>query len=215
MQNVLHESAPVYRVGAEVEKAPAVMVMLHGRGASAESILTLADEFTRPDLAYIAPQAANATWYPNRFTAPVQANQPWLDSALAKIGTVLESLRAVGVPVEKTVLLGFSQGACLALEYAARNPQRYGGVVALSGGLIGEGGTALDHAQTATASLDATPVFIGVSDRDFHIPLVRVQESDAVLKQMGAAVNTRVYPGMGHTVNQEEIDAVKAMLSAL
>lgn len=193
--------------GAPLETARAATIMLHGRGASAEDILGIAGELSLPDMAYLAPQANGGQWYPQRFTAPLAANEPWLSDALAAIAELLAHLAAAGIPAERTALLGFSQGACLALEYAARNPQRYLGVAGLSGALIGER-TRTDY----PGSLAGTPVLLGCSDVDSHIPLVRVEESAAALRTLGAAVDTRIYPGMGHTINHDEIAAVRAML---
>jgi predicted esterase len=184
------------------------MILLHGRGAGAQSILLLANEFRRPQMAYVAPQAANSTWYPTRFIAPLAANEPWLTWALARVGDVLDQVAQAGIPPARTFLGGFSQGACLALEFAARNPQRYAGIIGLSGGLIGPPGIEWQY----TGSLDATPVLLGCSDVDFHIPLARVHESATVLTALGAQVDTRIYPGMEHTVNQDEIDAIMAMI---
>jgi phospholipase/carboxylesterase len=185
--------------------------MLHGRGASAESILDLAEPLAAPGVAYLAPQAAGSAWYPRRFIEPIASNEPWLSSALALVGAVLTRVEAAGVPPERTVLLGFSQGACLALEYAARNGRRYGGAVGLSGGLIGPPGTRWDY----PATLAGTPVFLGCSDVDFHIPKERVDESATVLRTLGADVEERIYPGMDHTVNQDEVDWVRALLVGL
>lgn len=187
------------------------MILLHGRGASAPSILELAKEFPQDEFAFVAPQAANNTWYPNRFVAPLESNEPWLSSALQTIGEVLERLSAEGIPAAKTILLGFSQGACLSLEYAARHPQRYGGVVGLSGGLIGPPGVTFSY----PGDLAGTPVFLGCSDVDFHIPEERVHESARALAALGAAVDCRIYPGMGHTVVRDEIFAVGEMMAQL
>lgn len=181
--------------------------MVHGRGDSAEGILQLAELLSVPGLSYVAPQATNNTWYPYSFLEPVERNEPWLGSALTALGGVLEDVAAAGVSLEKTVLLGFSQGACLTSEFAARNARRYGGVVALSGGLIGPAGTVRDY----TGSLDGTPVFLGCSDTDPHIPVSRVHESAGVMEELGARVEKRIYPGMGHTVNQDEIDWVREL----
>jgi phospholipase/carboxylesterase len=203
-----HQNQPVVRAGRALTEATTAVVMIHGRGATAESILSLAEVLERPDLAWLAPQASRNAWYPQRFIAPIAANEPFLSSALKKVGAVLEEIQTTGIPPEQTVLLGFSQGACLALEYAARNPRRYGGVVALSGGLIGPPGTT----WKSEASLLDTPVFLGCSDVDFHIPLERVNESAEALTRMGGQVTKRIYPGMGHTVNQDEIDFVRELL---
>jgi predicted esterase len=189
----------------------AAVILVHGRGATAESILTLADEFGRPELAYVAPQAAGYTWYPYSFMAPAERNEPYLSSALEVLEELLEKLAAEGIPAERTVLLGFSQGACLSLEFAARHAKRFGGVVALSGGLIGPPGTPRDY----PGSFDGTPVFLGCSDRDPHIPEARVRESAEVFRRMGARVTERIYPGLGHTVNEDELSWVRNLLAGL
>ncbi|HEX8218037.1 MAG TPA: dienelactone hydrolase family protein [Chloroflexia bacterium] len=186
------------------------MIMVHGRGASAESILTLAAEFQRPGLAYVAPQAAGGTWYPYPFLAPMDTNEPWLSSALLALERTL-ALVSQHVPAERVIWLGFSQGACLATEFVARNARRYGGVVGLSGGLIGPPGTPRDYA----GSLDGTPVFLGCSDRDPHIPAERVEESAEVFRRLGGAVTARLYPGMGHTVNADEVAFVQGIIDAM
>ena len=196
------------------------MVMVHGRGASAQSILSLADTFAQPDVLYRAPQAGGFTWYPNSFLAPLGRNDPGLSSALQALADVLGTLAEEGFPPERTVLLGFSQGACLALEYAARHAQRYGGVVALSGGLIGTGQRAgaappADKRFEYEGSLEDTPVFLGCSDVDAHIPLQRVEDSARVLHQLGGDVTKRIYPGMGHTINEDEVRFVRSLLADL
>lgn len=204
-----HQTQPVLTAGKGIENATAAMVMIHGRGATAESILSLADELAHPDFAYLAPQAAGNTWYPNRFLAPIASNEPYLSSGLATISQILDRLSEVGIPPERTVLLGFSQGACLALEFAARHARRYGGLVGLSGGLIGPDGTPRDY----PGSLGGTPVFLGCSDIDFHIPKERVLHSADVLRRLGGQVTTKLYPNMGHTVNQDELDSVRNMMA--
>lgn len=206
-----HQGQPVVTAGRPLDKADAAVVMVHGRGASAESILTLADEFGRPEPAYVAPQAAGSTWYPYSFMAPIQQNEPYLSSALELLEAVLAKLEAEGIPPERTVLLGFSQGACLTLEFAARHAQPFGGLVALSGGLIGPPGTRRDY----PGSFDGTPVFLGCSDRDPHIPEERVHESAEVFRRMDARVTERIYPGLGHTVNQDELLWVRDLLGSL
>jgi len=206
-----HQGQPVLRAGAPLEHAKAAMLMVHGRGATAESILTLAPEFERPDFAYLAPQAADNTWYPYGFMSPIPSNEPGISSGMAALAAVLAAIEEAGIPAERTVLLGFSQGACLATEFAARHARRYGGVIALSGGLIGPDGTPRDYA----GSLGGTPVFLGCSDIDPHIPKERVIHSADVLRALGGAVDARLYRGMGHTVNQDEIDAVRAMMGQL
>ena len=198
----------VVRAGSEAARADAAVVMIHGRGASTEGMLDLAGEFVVPGIAFVAPQAAASTWYPYSFLAPLAQNEPALSDALATIGRVVADVVAQGVPHERIVLLGFSQGACLALEYAARNARRWGGVVALSGGLIGPDGTPRDYAS----SLDGTPVFLGCSDVDSHIPLNRVHESAEVLGRLGGNVTKRIYPGMGHTIVADEVAHVQQLL---
>jgi len=203
-----HQGQPVLTRGKPLAQAKAAMVMIHGRGATAESILTLADELEQPHFAYLAPQAAGNTWYPNRFTAPIASNEPYLSSALATIDELLDRLSEAGIQPQNTILLGFSQGACLALEYAARNARRYAGVVGLSGGLIGPDGTPRNY----HGSLAGTPLFLGCSDVDFHIPKERVLHSADVLRGLGGEVTARLYPDMGHTINQDELDAVRQMI---
>lgn len=204
-------SARVLAAGSPLGQATAAMILVHGRGATAEDILSLGRELGRPDLAYLAPQAEGYSWYPYSFLAPMERNEPGLSNGLALLGHLVERLEAEGIPPERTVLLGFSQGACLSLEYAARNARRFGGLAALSGGLIGPPGTPRDY----PGSLDGTPVFLGCSDRDPHIPLQRVQESTQVLERMGGDVTERIYPGMGHTVNEDEIERVRTLLAGL
>lgn len=206
-----HQGQPVRMTGEPLETARAAMVLLHGRGAMAEDILTLTDPLDQPGFAYLAPQAQGNTWYPNRFMAPLESNEPWLSSALMTIDDLLGQIAGAGIPVERTLLLGFSQGGCLALEYAARNPRRFGGLVGLSAALIGPLGIARDRSGT----LAGTPVFLGCSDVDYHIPQEYVQNSTAVLRQMGGQVTERFYTGMDHVVNQDEIDFVRAMMVAI
>jgi len=211
LQGDPHAAQPVLHAGVPLEQAEGVMIMVHGRGASADDILSLADELQQPHFAYLAPQAAGNTWYPHRFLAPLESNEPYLSSALAKIASLLALVQLAGIPLERTILLGFSQGACLASEYVARNAQRYGGVAVLSGGLIGPDGTRRDYPGT----LGGTPIFLGCSDVDFHIPKERVRHSAEVLKRLGANVTERLYPQMGHTINQDELDFVKSMMQSL
>lgn len=201
----------IVTAGEPLASASAAMVMVHGRGATAASILTLADALDRPGFAFLAPQAPGNTWYPNSFLAPLASNEPFLTRALESVAATLKQAADAGIPPERTVLLGFSQGACLALEYAARNARRYGGVAGLSGGLIGPDGTPRGYA----GSLAGTPVFLGCSDVDFHIPAARVRESAAVLRDLGADVTDILYPGIGHTVNQDEIDHVRAIMAGI
>jgi predicted esterase len=186
------------------------MILVHGRGASAEDIMTIAAEVQSPGFAYLAPQAANNAWYPYPFTSPIESNEPYLSAALSMLGSLVERVEET-VPVSRLVLLGFSQGACLTTEFAARNAKRYGGVVGLSGGLIGPDGTPRDY----PGDFDATPVFLGCSDVDPHIPKERVLETADVFKRMGARVTAHLYPGMAHTVSLEEIAEVRALVSAI
>ncbi len=211
MSRNIHEGQPLFVRGVRLNEAHAAMILIHGRGASAESILTLAEEFDQPGFAYIAPQAAGGTWYPYRFLEPPQRNEPFLSSALGIISGLLKRLNDSGLPNEKIILLGFSQGACLTLEFAARNAMRYGGVAGLSGGLIGDDETPRDYPGT----LDGTPVFLGCSDVDFHIPVERVDLSAEVLEKLGGSVTQRIYPGMGHTVNADEISNVNEMMKTV
>jgi predicted esterase len=197
-----HAGQPILASGPALAEATSAMIMVHGRGASAEDILGLSSYLPVPGMAYIAPQAANATWYPNRFIAPLASNEPWLSSALSVVGGLVAYVEAAGIPAEKIVLLGFSQGACLALEFAARNARRYGAVVGLSGGLI-------------AGSLAGTPAFLGCSDIDAHVPVDRVHEAAEVFGRLGAQVDKRIYPGMGHTINDDEFNAVRAILEGL
>jgi predicted esterase len=185
--------------------------MVHGRGATSESILTLVPAIEMPGFAFLAPQAAGNTWYPNSFLAPIPSNEPGITSGIEAIGDVIDRILAAGVPLKSVMLLGFSQGACLSVEYCARNARRYGGIACLSGGLIGPDGTPRNY----SGSFDGTPVFLGCSDIDPHIPAARVHETASVLKRMGADVTAKLYPGMGHLVNDDEIAHVRAMMQAL
>lgn len=206
-----HQGQPVRAAGTPLENAHAAVLMVHGRGATAADILTLAGALDRPGVAYLAPQAHGNTWYPFSFLAPLAQNQPGIDSGLQRIREVLDGIQAAGIPPERTLLLGFSQGACLATEFVARNARRYGGVAGLSGGLIGPDETPRNY----PGSLHGTPVFLGCSDVDFHIPKERVQETAEVMERLGGEVDMRLYPGMGHLVNEDEIAAVQRMLDKL
>ncbi len=206
-----HEGLPVMAAGVALDTARGVVIMVHGRGATAASILALAGEFDQPDLAYLAPQAAGNTWYPYSFLEPLERNEPDLSSALSAVRAVVDHLITAGISPEQIALLGFSQGACLVLEFAARHAQPYGGVVGLSGGLIGPDDALRDYA----GSLAGTPVFLGCDDHDFHIPKARVDETAVILERLGAQVDKRLYRGMGHTVNRDEIVGVTALLSRI
>ena len=185
--------------------------MVHGRGAAPENIIGLADELDLPGLTYLAPAAANNTWYPLSFLSDKNKNEPYLTSALETLGRLVDDITARGVPASKIALLGFSQGACLAGEFAVRHATRYGGVILYSGGLIGPPGTTWNE----DGRFDGTPVFLGCSDVDAHIPKARVDESAEVFSRMGAVVTKRIYPGMGHLVNEDEIAAGRELLSAI
>ena len=203
-----HTGQPVLTGGTPVDNARAALVLVHGRGADAAGMFDLARLLGVPNVAWLAPQARNHTWYPSSFLAPIADNEPGISSGIALLDAVIEGLAGNGIPPEHVVLLGFSQGACLSLECAARRPGRYGGVAGLSGGLIGPPGTPRDY----PGSLDGTPVFLGCSDHDPHIPEDRVHETDRVLAGMGASVTTRIYRGMGHTINAGEMGVVREMV---
>ena len=194
--------------GAPLETAAGALIAIHGRGAGAEDIMALAREIAPPNVTILAPQAAGNTWYPYAFLEPTERNEPYLSSALRIVADLIAQVDERGIPPERVALMGFSQGACLALEAAARNARRYAGVIGFSGGLIGPPGTSFDFA----GSLDGTPVFLGCSDVDPHIPKERVEESAVALERLGAAVDDRLYPGMGHTVNRDELEAARKML---
>ncbi|HEX6213291.1 MAG TPA: dienelactone hydrolase family protein [Vicinamibacterales bacterium] len=204
-----HANPQILQAGAPISEARIVAILLHGRGASAEDILTLSQEFSVRDVTYFAPQATGNTWYPYSFLMPLEQNEPSLSSALRVIEALLASAERNGFPAERVALMGFSQGACLALEFAARHPKRYAAIAAFSGGLIGPPGTARNY----SGAFDGTPVFLGCSDVDPHIPVERVHESAEVFTRMGATVDKRIYPQMGHTINEAEIDAVDALLT--
>lgn len=207
----IHQGMPVVYAGRPLDEADRAVILLHGRGATAQSILSLTDHFERFDFAYVAPQARGNTWYPYRFIAPLDQNEPYLSSALQVIDDLVADLGAKGISQERIVLGGFSQGACLAAEYVARRARRYGGLFVFSGGLIGPEGIVWNY----EGSLDGTPIFIGCSDRDAHIPLFRVKESTKALEALGGDVIEKIYPGMGHTVNQDEIDHAVSILDSI
>jgi predicted esterase len=206
-----HHGQPVLVAGEPLDRATAAMVLVHGRGASAQDILAIAPRLDRQGFAYLAPQAKGGSWYPKSFLAPRAENEPWLSSALSVVEDLLRRLGEARLPPERTILLGFSQGACLVLEFAVRNPRRYGGVAGLSGGLIGPPGTTFHYEGT----LAGTPVFLGCDERDPHVPAERVRETAAVLTRMGAAVTARLYQGLGHAVGNDEIEAVRTMMAGL
>lgn len=206
-----HRNSSVRQAGAPLDRAKGAVVMMHGRGADANDMLSFAEVLAFPDFAYLAPQAAGRSWYPYSFLAPIVRNEPFLTSALTMLDRLLDRIASDGFPVDHIVLLGFSQGACLTLEYAARHARHYGGVVGLTGGLIGPEGTRRDY----RGDFSGAPIFLGCSDIDPHIPLDRVRETNRILGALGAAVTERIYPGMGHTINDDEIAHIRAMLAKL
>jgi predicted esterase len=203
-----HTGQSILTAGPGPQDAKAALLLVHGRGATAQSMLELYGELDAGDFAAMAPQAAGHTWYPLSFLAPLEANQPYLDSALRLLDTLVGDLLGQGIPSKRIALLGFSQGACLTLEFVARYPRHYGAVMGLTGGLIGPPGTPRNYSGT----LAGTPIFLGTSDPDPHVPYARVQETQAVLQRMGATVELRRYAGMPHTINDDEIDACRALL---
>lgn len=192
----------IISAGKQLADAQKALIMIHGRGADANDILGLASHLQVKDHALLAPQATNNTWYPYSFLAPPKENEPWLSSAIQLLHELVSDINASGIPSEHIYLLGFSQGACLTLEFATRYAQRWGGVVAFTGGLIGD----KIYADNYQGDFNGTPVFIGSSDPDPHVPVERVNTSAEVLKTMHADVLVKIYPGMGHTINQDEID---------
>lgn len=204
-----HAGQPVLRAGPALDAARLAVVAIHGRGASAQDILGVAREVAGGDVAFLAPQAAGSTWYPYSFLSPIPDNEPNLSSALQVVASLVDQIAADGMPSHRIAILGFSQGACLTLEFAARHARRYAAIVAFSGGLIGPPGTPRDYPGT----LDGTPVFLGCSDIDPHIPVERVHESADVFRRMRASVDERIYPRMGHTVNGDELQAARALLA--
>jgi predicted esterase len=202
----------VVHAGAPIESAKAVIVMVHGRNAGPENILDLLPVLERPAFAAFAPAAPGGTWYPLSFMADRSANEPGISNGLRAIESIVQNLIETGFSASKIMLLGFSQGACLCAEYSARHPRPYGGVIVLSGGLIGPPGTKW---HDLTGTLDGTPVFLGCSDPDPHIPAARVLESEKVFSGMGANVTRKLYPGMGHVVNADEIRHVQKVMDTI
>lgn len=192
----------VFTAGKKVEETNKVLIMIHGRGGSAEDILTLAPHLKVSDYALIAPQAVGYSWYPNSFLAPPENNEPHLSKALSTIKEIVEVLEEKGISKEHIYFLGFSQGACLTLEYVTRNAARYGGVVAFTGGLIGD----KIYPQNYQGDFEGTKIFIGSSDPDAHVPVTRVYATINILNEMNASTNVKIYPNMGHTISSDEID---------
>jgi phospholipase/carboxylesterase len=209
MTNELHQFSNVTFKGTPATETDCAVIFVHGRGDDSNGMQVLASEVVQFDAALAFPMATNATWYPTSFLQPLEANQPWLDSALQNLGKVVQHFLESGIPSERIFFLGFSQGACLSLEYAARNARKYGGVMALSGGLIGP----TVDASRYTGNFEGTPILMGCSDVDFHIPVERVHQSADALSKMGANVDKRIYPGMGHTINEDELEAVKELIN--
>jgi predicted esterase len=198
---------PVLSIGQPLDSAQAAMILVHGRGASAQSLLPLAQELAHPAFTYLVPQAQNGTWYPYPFTEPTERNEPYLSSALQRLADIVTHIESANIPADRIVIGGFSQGACLAAEFVARNPRRWGGLFVLSGGLIGA------TLRTYTGALDGTPVFIGCSDIDAHVPLQRVHDTTAVFETLGAQVTEKIYPQMGHTVNEDELTHLRELIN--
>lgn len=204
-----HAGQLILRRGPSPSVARIAVILVHGRGGSAAELLDLGADLGMSDVAWIAPQAAGQTWYPYSFLSPIERNEPGITSGLNVLSRLLQELGQSGMPAERVGILGFSQGACLSLEFAARHARRYAAIVGLSGGLIGPPGTPRDY----KGSMDETPVFLGCSDIDAHIPVERVRESAEVFRRLGAQLDERIYPGMGHTVNEDELAAVRALFA--
>ena len=201
----------IIAAGKTLAAADRALIMVHGRGASAEDILSLADHLPVKEYAVLAPEATGHSWYPSSFLAPLAQNQPWLGSARDLLGTVVDDVLAAGIGKEKIFFLGFSQGACLTLEFAARNAERYGGVAAFTGGLIGD----KIYTENYKGNFGGMPVFIGTGDHDLHVPLQRVQATTGLLRSMHADVTERVYPGRPHTILANELaEAARVVFGA-
>ncbi|MEQ1911692.1 MAG: dienelactone hydrolase family protein [Vicinamibacterales bacterium] len=203
-----HEGQPVVEAGVPLGESRAVVIMVHGRNAAPANILDLASRFERPSLTYLAPAAANRTWYPHSFMAELASNEPGVSSGLEVLRTLVARAETAGVPRSRIVLAGFSQGACLVSEFAVRHASRFGGILVFSGGAIGPTGTTWD----VGGHFETTPVFLGCSDNDAHVPEVRVRETAEVFTRLGADVTLRIYPAMGHLVNDEEIGFAQQIL---
>lgn len=194
----------IITVGKDLQEADKALIMIHGRGGSNKDIIALSTQLKVTDFALVAPQATNNTWYPYSFMAPPSQNEPWLSSALDLLKGVVDDLKGNGFKTENIYFLGFSQGACLTLEFVTRNAKRYGGVAAFTGGLIGN----KIYSENYTGDFEDTPVFIGTGNPDAHVPVGRVHESTLILKNMNANVLEKVYDNRAHTISQDEIDRV-------
>ncbi|MEX0685779.1 MAG: dienelactone hydrolase family protein [Balneolales bacterium] len=206
-----HQNKSVLHGGAKIQHADAAVIMVHGRGATAQSIMMLAEDLPQRGVAYFAPQAAKNTWYPKTFLAPLDQNSPGITSGLKAIEDLIKKIEKKGIPKKKIVLLGFSQGACLVTEFAARNAGLYGGIIGLSGGVIGPNDTPRNY----EGSMQGTPVFLGCSDVDYHIPLERVNLTAEIFERLGAKVTKRIYESLGHTVNQDEMQFIRELLEVV
>jgi phospholipase/carboxylesterase len=198
----------IITAGSSLNEAKRALILLHGRGANAEDILSLAAHLNVNDFHLVAPRATNNTWYPFSFLAPPKQNEPWLSSALEVVDELIQDITNAGIPTENIYLGGFSQGACLTLEFAARNAKKYGGVLAFTGGLIGD----KIYSENYKGDFQNTRIFIGTSDPDPHVPVERVYATSNILKNMNAVVTEKVYNNMGHTINEDEIMMVNRLL---
>jgi predicted esterase len=207
-----HVGQKIASAGSPLAEAALALILVHGRGGNADQMLGLAEVVAPAGTAYLAPQAAGHTWYPYRFIEPVVVNEPYLGSALSVLGALVDRVVAGGVPRERIGLLGFSQGACLALEFARRQETRFGAVIGFSGGLIGE--TVAPPAM-GDGRFDSMPVLLACSQRDPHIPIARVRETDAMMRALGAEVMTRIYPGSDHGINEDEVAVARQILTRM
>lgn len=203
------ENVNYITAGVELSQAKKVLVMLHGRGDMAQNFIGLSSELDLNDFAIFAIQAEGRTWYPYSFMAPVKMNEPFLTNSLAVIKSLVDHIQENGFKSEQIYFMGFSQGACLTLEFVTRHAQRFGGAVAFTGGLIGEE----LNLENYKGDFEGMPVFIGSSDHDPHVPEVRIDESEKLMKEYGADVNKIIYPGMGHTINMDEVEHAKNILN--
>jgi phospholipase/carboxylesterase len=206
-----HHDQPLLRLGSPLEEAEALMILLHGRGGSPEDMFSLGEALGGPDFAFLAPKAANYTWYPRSFLAPLEQNEPYLSSALERVESIVELAVAAGISVDRIVVTGFSQGACLATEFVARHPRKYAGLIAFTGGLIGPPDSDLSH----PGDLAGTPAFFGSGDPDSHVPWKRVEKSAGVFRRMGADVALHRYGGMSHSVSSDEVESAREYVRRL